>query len=308
MLNSILKNNVANYLKLSFDFKLDKYLNDSIFYFRMRKILILFNTLIFIFLINYPECNAEKLYLKDGRIISGEITHRRWDTVWIEYMQGSIGINISTIDRIDNDDGSISKYDYESLSNMIKNSIRQKDYNSATRFCSLLLESFPNNAQIRYLRGNLNQKVGNLKEAIQDYNFLIQHKVADAIIINNLGAIYVDQKEYQKAIELFTNAIEKNPNMAEAHNNLAELFLLTKNSSRAIEEYNKTIQLEPKNITALYNLGIVYMNNGDYPKAKEQWEKILALNPEDDDISKVLEYLKFKNNEVVDINSTTNAE
>ena len=249
----------------------------------MKKFFILLNVLVFIFLIIPPLCNAEKIYYKDGEIVYGKILYRSKGSVWIKHKLGSIGIDLQSIDRIENDDGSISKYDYESLVNMIQNYIRQKKYNKAVELCSLLLESFPDSAQIRYLRSSLNQKIGNFEQAIEDYNFLIKHEVADAKILNNLGAIYANDKEYREAMDLFIMATGDNPDIVEAHNNLAELLLQTKDYNRAIDEYKKVIDIEPDNVITLHNLGIAYMNIGDYKKAEEQWKKIIAIRPHDGD-------------------------
>ena len=44
---------------------------------------------------------------------------------------------------------------------------------------------------------------GNIKEALEIYNFLIQNKMYDPRILNNLGSIYSQIKQFDKAILLF---------------------------------------------------------------------------------------------------------
>jgi Flp pilus assembly protein TadD len=198
------------------------------------------------------------------------------------------------ISRIENDDGTISKYGYNFVSGAIPDLIAQHNYTEAARLCGLLLNASPDNVRIRYLRGLLNQKTGELEQAAQDYDFLIKRGVADAEILNNAGTIYANNKDFEKAEGFFIAAIKKNPGMIEAHNNLADLFLQTEDYSRAIEEYNKVTQKEPENTRALYNLGIAYMKSGKHLIAKEQWEKVLAIKPEDGEAKKALEYLNTK--------------
>ena len=50
---------------------------------------------------------------------------------------------------------------------------------------------------------------GKIKEASKIYNFLIQNKIYDPRVINNLGSIYSQIKEFDKAILLFHESIKK---------------------------------------------------------------------------------------------------
>lgn len=264
----------------------------------MRITAILWVNLISFFAISLPLCNAEKIYYKNGSPLSGKITSRDINYVWLDINVGknikNIPVNIKDIDRIEDEDGSISKYDYSSLFNKSQEDIEHKRYSHAVQLYSKLLESFPDNKQIHYLRGILNHKIGNLEDALIDYKFLIEHNVADAQIFNNIGAIYAENNNYQEALDLLESAVRANPNIAEAHNNLAELSLKTKNYDLAIQEYNKSVSLKPDNTQALYRLGIAYMAKGDYLKAREELENYLSRMPNDSNAKKSLEYVKAK--------------
>ena len=48
---------------------------------------------------------------------------------------------------------------------------------------------------------------GRIKEASDTYNFLIQNKIYDPRVFNNLGSIYSQQKQFDKAILLFDESI-----------------------------------------------------------------------------------------------------
>lgn len=257
----------------------------------VKKLLTLLSALMVIFLIDPSQCKAEKIYCKDGKIVSGSIIYRSRNSVWIKYGPGSIGVATQSIDRIENEDGSISKYDYESACNLIQNYIKEDNYNKAIKLCSDLLGSFPDDAQLRYLRAIVSQGLGNPEDAIEDYNFLIEHGIADAEIFNNLGAIYAYDKEYKKASDSFSEAIAKDPYMLEAYYNLAQLSMQTEDYGRAIDEYRKVIHEAPEDAEALHNLGIAYMGNGDYLNAKKQWNHILTIKPDDAKAKKALEYL-----------------
>ena len=66
---------------------------------------------------------------------------------------------------------------------------------------------------------------GKIKEASEIYNFLIQNKIYDPRIFNNLGSIYSQIKQFDKAIFLFNESIKKFPNCLEAYQNLANVLV-----------------------------------------------------------------------------------
>jgi len=262
----------------------------------MKKTSLLFLIISFLYLFTADFCMAEKIYSKDGKVLYGSIIYRTKESVWLKHSSGAIGVSLDNVDRIENDDGSISKYDYRFLYNIIQDSVAKKKYSDAIDMCSVLLKSFPDNVQMYYLRAVISHKIGNTDQAIQDYDFLIQNKLADADVFNNLGVIYAENKEYQKAKDLFLEAIKSNRERAEIHDNLAEVLMQIKDYKTAIEEYNKVTELEAGNIEAIYNSGVAYMKNKNYAKAREQWEKILAVNPEDRDAKNALEHLNARSN------------
>ena len=67
---------------------------------------------------------------------------------------------------------------------------------------------------------------GKIKEASEIYNFLIKNKFYDPRIFNNLGSIYSQINQFDKAILLFNESIKKFPNSIEAYSNLASVLVI----------------------------------------------------------------------------------
>ena len=67
---------------------------------------------------------------------------------------------------------------------------------------------------------------GKIKEALEIYSFLIKNKVDDPRIFINLGSIYYQLKQFDKAIFLFDESIKKFPNSLEAYPNLASVLVI----------------------------------------------------------------------------------
>jgi len=250
------------------------------------------NIFLLIFLLSCAQCWAEKIYSKDGETANVEITSRNKDTIWVKHGSGSTGMDVKNIIKIENDNGLLSKYDVANLKEQAQGFIKGKKYSEAAEVCGVLLSSFPEDVEVRYLRAMLNQKIGDAGKAAEDYEFLVHHKSAGGEIFNNLGVIYAKQKKYAQAEAMFNEALKDMPARPEFHNNSAELFMALKDFDRAIGEYKLVLEFEPGNTLALYNLGIAYKSKGDYTSAREQWEKILKLQPEDAGAKKALGYLK----------------
>jgi hypothetical protein len=57
---------------------------------------------------------GEQIYTKDGEIIEAKVAEKTEDTIWYEVESGDmveyIGLEISKIEKILNDDGTVSEY------------------------------------------------------------------------------------------------------------------------------------------------------------------------------------------------------
>lgn len=137
----------------------------------------------------------------------------------------------------------------------------KEDYDNALTVYRSALELDPTNAKIHCNLGFLHWGKGDTDEAIKEYEFAIQYDKTYDIAYNNLGVIYLDDLgRIQQAIELFTKAIEQNPNYALAHFNLARAITIKGDKIEAAKLYqlaqdiNKvTNELDPQDITDKIN-------------------------------------------------------
>ena len=91
---------------------------------------------------------------------------------------------------------------------------------------------------------------GKIKHAADVYNFLIQSKIYDPRVFNNLGSIYSNLKQFDKAILLFDESIKKFPNSLEAYPNLASVLVAKGRSDIAKKILNKSIEINPNYLKA----------------------------------------------------------
>jgi len=122
---------------------------------------------------------------------------------------------------------------------------------------------------------------GKIKEASEIYNFLIQNKIYDPRVFNNLGSIYCQRKHFDKAISLFDESIKRFPNSLEAYTNLANVLVIKGKSDIARKILNKAIELNPKYLRPYSILAGILVGEGNLKKAEFILKKSLEINPKD---------------------------
>lgn len=103
----------------------------------------------------------------------------------------------------------------------------------------------PENVEIHYNLGKLYQDLGQFQEAEQEYQTAIKIDDKHVPSLNNLGYMYLDEpfNKYEKAAELFTQAIKANPDF----------------------------------VYSVCNRGVAYEYLGQYDKARKDYEQALKL-------------------------------
>jgi len=121
-------------------------------------------------------------------------------------------------------------------------------------------------------------KAGNFKEAISEYEKLLALDPGRRnLAFNNLGLIYLQLKNEEKAGQYFTQALAVNPEDPIARNNLANLHYSQNITDTALQEYQEILVLDPVNKEALRSLGYIYLNSGRLNEAISKFEEITRL-------------------------------
>jgi len=97
---------------------------------------------------------------------------------------------------------------------------------------------------------------------------------------NNLGIVFLQRGELDKAIARLQAAIDLRPENGPAHNNLAKAFLQKGQLAEAMIHYRKFLEIEPQNVEARNILGTALIQQGHVREAVEQWQDALAIEPE----------------------------
>lgn len=123
-----------------------------------------------------------------------------------------------------------------------------------------------------------------LEVATRAYEHIIARDHADSSALVPLGALYLEQKHYPEAVEVFTKLVEWYPEQRNAHLNLGLAYEKLEQFAAAQNIYQKVLVLDPKSPEGHYNIGNMYWNQRQYEKAIEAYKMAVELSPDDNNL------------------------
>ncbi len=99
-------------------------------------------------------------------------------------------------------------------------------------------------------------------------------------LLNDLGNIYYDSKQYPLAIDYYSRSLKLQPTDTSVRTDLATAYWYVGDADTAIAEFNKALAYAPTKPDTLFNLGIVkWQGKHDAAGAVAAWQKLLDTNP-----------------------------
>src|SRR6266446_2491635 len=106
---------------------------------------------------------------------------------------------------------------------------------------------------------------------------------AEAARLNNLGAAYMNQQLFEKALKSFQQAAELDPKFTSARLNEGIAFLNLQKVDEAKAALEEALKQDPKNPNAWYNLGLFAKNTGDAQAAIDAFHHVTEIDSNDAD-------------------------
>jgi len=179
-------------------------------------------------------------------------------------------------------------------------------FNRAKRFyqlstCDLLLGlaeeqksdlSTENQLWLQFGKGQLAYASALWGEALEIWEALEREDLPEDLegtLVNDLGVLYKDSGEWDKAIEYCQRSLEikeklgNEPGVAATLNNLGNVYQGKGEWDKAIEYYQRSLEIKEKvgdehgMATTFNNLGLVYDAKGEWDKAIEYYQRDLAI-------------------------------
>jgi tetratricopeptide (TPR) repeat protein len=140
-----------------------------------------------------------------------------------------------------------------------------------------------NDVQQLLAAGQAAQDQGRFEEAIRTYNRVIalsSNQPRTAAIANfRIGNAYMAQGKFGNAEVAFARAVALNPGDAESYNNLGEALGELKQYPRALEAFTKAINLDQKLLKAKYNQAVSYDRMRNFRYSEFVFRSLIKNNP-----------------------------
>jgi tetratricopeptide (TPR) repeat protein len=102
----------------------------------------------------------------------------------------------------------------------------------------------------------------------------LQRNPASVEAYNLMGFIYVDEKDYNNAVEAFQQALKIAPGSAKTRNNLGNVYMTERRPDLAEDAFRTVLRADPGNRDAHYNLGLLLMAKGLPGEAIPHFERV----------------------------------
>ncbi|HEY9696047.1 MAG TPA: tetratricopeptide repeat protein [Trichocoleus sp.] len=100
-----------------------------------------------------------------------------------------------------------------------------------------LIAQNPNNVNVYFVQGELSQRIGNLEQAGQAYQTILNQQPENTDALSALGGIRFEQKRYADAVSLYQQVVALNPNDLETQRVLAELSAVQDQPLAALAQF-----------------------------------------------------------------------
>jgi len=128
--------------------------------------------------------------------------------------------------------------------------------------------------------GDLYYDMENFEKAIEYYKEAVEFDPFDPILLNNLALSYFQNEQIDLSIETIKKAIELNPYEAEYYDNLAMMLYEKGEVEECLKELYKAIEVNPSFSQAHADLSLIYYDLEKYEDAEEEIKKAIEIEPD----------------------------
>ncbi|NVM23139.1 MAG: tetratricopeptide repeat protein [Desulfobacterales bacterium] len=129
-------------------------------------------------------------------------------------------------------------------------------------------------------RGDSCVDVGQFEKAIDEYSKAIDKEPESAEAYVRRATAYAELGDFERALQDFKKAINTNPEEAYYHYNMSLAYDGLGDIDKSIEELDKAIELDETYAKAYYNRGLAYIEKGEHNKAILDFDKTMSVAPD----------------------------
>jgi tetratricopeptide (TPR) repeat protein len=128
--------------------------------------------------------------------------------------------------------------------------------------------------------GILAAREGKTGEAIGYFQKSLQVNADNAVVLQNLGNAYRQQKDWPNAKSSLERSLALNPDDAEANYGLGMVYAQNDDTTRAYDYLQKALAVRPAYPEALNNLGILYLRTQRPQDAEKSFQESIRVAPD----------------------------
>jgi tetratricopeptide (TPR) repeat protein len=137
----------------------------------------------------------------------------------------------------------------------------------------------PGEGESWFQKGLEAYRKGNRLEAYECYNRALEIDPDRPEVLNNLGVLYLEEKQYAKARDLFRRVVEKAPSYSRGHLNLAGALWGLNDRDGATQEARIAVELDQRDVNARLTLASFFLATDRKEEAADQAKRVLLLDP-----------------------------
>jgi tetratricopeptide (TPR) repeat protein len=190
----------------------------------------------------------------------------------------------------------------------------------ARHFFQRALEIEPGNNDVRQLMDRLDSKIdawnGSFDgrtsldaaqedngAAVSDLERLLAQDPGNAMAYNDLGVLYYQSGQKNKAVECYEKAVELAPDQIVYQKNLADFYLMEQfRVEDAMKIYVKVLEKDPQDVECILAAGLVCAKMNNYPDARGFYQRALDIEPWNSDAQQALSLLDRTEYEFIEKN------
>ena len=155
------------------------------------------------------------------------------------------------------------------------------DYEGSIAYFDMVKLLFPNDTTAWQYSGYAAQQMDDTELALENFNYLADHNMADVNVQRNIIYIYrAVVKDTLAALEAAKRARVQYPDDPDLKQDEITLLIMANKTDEAKQSLNDAIANDPDNYILYYEMGYIYDASEEYEEAGKWYEKCLEKNPE----------------------------
>jgi tetratricopeptide (TPR) repeat protein len=150
----------------------------------------------------------------------------------------------------------------------------------AEQALSATVQAIPDSGPAHYRLGQLYQIQSLLPAAVRELETAVALNPLVGLdrLYETIGGLYVNQANFDSAVDAYVKRVDVNPNSADAHRKLGEIYFLQGHDDEALAEFAAALLIDPTSSGALAAACQVYVRMGRFAEALDTSRRALALD------------------------------